>query len=165
MRSFDLRAQVGEVEIAARVRLDLRELVAGHRHARGVRPVRRVSRDDRVAILAAVGEVRAHEHQPRQLALRSCGGLERDGGQAGDLGEHLLEAPHELERALCALILLMRMQIAEPRQPPDALVDARVVLHRAAPERIEARVDTEGAVCERGDVTDELGLCELGQAR
>ena len=44
-----LRAQVVEVEVAARVGRDLLELVAGHRHARGVRAVRGVGGDDRVA--------------------------------------------------------------------------------------------------------------------
>ena len=64
-------AQVRDVDVAARVGLDLRELVPRHRHAGRVRAVRRVGGDDRVALvaLAAIGEVRAHEHQPRQLAL------------------------------------------------------------------------------------------------
>ena len=59
----------------------------------------------------------------------------------------------------------MRVQVAEPRKPGRALVHARVVLHRAGAERIEARVDAEGAVGERREVADELGLRELGKAR
>ena len=163
----DLRAQVVEVEVAARVGLDLLELVARHRHARRVRAVRGVGGDDRVALvaLAAVVEVGAHQHQPGQLALRAGGRLERDGGQAGDLGEDLLQVPHQLERALGALVLLVRMEVAEAGQRDDALVDARVVLHRAGAERVEAGVDPEVAVGERGEVAHELGLGDLGQAR
>ena len=112
----DLRAQVVEVEVAALRRRDLLELVAGHRHARRVRSVCCVGRDDRVALLAfaSVGEVRAHQHQAGQLALRAGGRLKRDGGKPGDLGEDLLELPHQLEGALRALVLLMRVEVREP---------------------------------------------------
>ena len=66
--------------------------------------------------LAAVGERRAHDHQPRQLSLRAGGGLERHGREPGDLGEDLLELPHQLERALDPVLLLQRMQVAEAGQ-------------------------------------------------
>jgi hypothetical protein len=123
--------------------------------------VRRVRGDDRVALLASVREVRAHQHQSRELALRAGRRLQRDRGQAGDLREHLLKTPHERERALRSFVLLMRMQISESRQPADALVDARVVLHRAAAKRVEARVDAEGTVGERRDMAHDLGLGHL----
>ncbi len=74
-------------------------------------------------------------------------------------------SPLELERALRGVLVDERMQVAEPRQPDEALVDARVVLHRAGAERIEARVDPEVAVRERGEVAQHLGLGELRQAR
>ena len=160
-----LPAQVLEVEVAARVGLDFRELVARHRDARGVRPVRGVGGDDRVSLLAAVGEVRAHEHEPGELALRPGGRLQRHGRKSRDLGEDLLQVPHQLERALGVLVLRMRVQVAEPRERGSALVDARVVLHRAGAERVEARVDPEGAVGERREVPHDLRLGELGKAR
>ena len=102
-----LAAEVVEVEVPARIGLDLLERVAGHRHARRVRPVRGVGGDDRVALLAAVGEVRAHEHEAGQLALRARRRLQRHGREARDLGEDPLQVPHELERALRALVLLV----------------------------------------------------------
>ena len=162
----DLRPQVVEVEVAAVGRRDLRELEARHRHARRVRPVRRVGRHDHVAAgLAAVGERRTHQHQPRQLALRAGSRLQGDRRQSGDLDEDLLELPHQLERALRALVLLQRMEVAEPLERGRALVHARVVLHRAAAERVEARVDPEVAVGERGEVPDDLVLRHFGQSR
>ena len=114
-----LRAQVVEVEVAAIGRRDLLELVARHRDARGVGAVRRVGGDDRVALLALapVGEVRPHQHQAGQLALRPGRGLQRDGGQPGHLGQDLLQLPHQLERALGALVLLVRVQVREAGQP------------------------------------------------
>ena len=100
-----------------------------------------------------------------QLALRAGGRLERDGVEPGDLGEDLLQAPHELERALRALLLLQRMERREAGERREPLVDARVVLHRAGAERIEAVVDAEVARRELGEVADELELGDLGQAR
>src|SRR6266550_5704156 len=56
------------------------------------------------------------------------------------------------------------MQVPEPRQPDDALVHARVVLHRAGAERVEARVDPEVARRELREVADEIRLGDLRQA-
>ena len=160
-------AQVVDVDVAARVRADRRQLVAGHRHARGVRPVRRVGDDDvrALLVLAAVGEVRVEEHQPGQLALAAGRGLQRHRVEPGHLEQDLLQLPLELERALRGVVLDERMQLREPRQPDEPLVDPRVVLHRAAAERIEAGVDPEVARRELREVPQHLRLRELGQAR
>ena len=66
-----LRPQIVEVEVATLGRRDLFELVAGHRHARRVRAVRGVGRDDRVTLLALapVGEVCPDQHETCELAL------------------------------------------------------------------------------------------------
>jgi len=163
----DPLAEHFEVEVAARVGADLLELVSGHRHAGGIRAVSRVGDEDGVpqVALASIGEVRPHEHEAGQLALGSRGRLEGDGVEAGHFGEDLLEAPHELQRTLRAVLLLQRVQVAEAGQRHDPLVHPWVVLHRARAERIEARVDPEGPVGQPGEVTDELGLRQLGQAR
>ena len=161
-----LRPQVVEVEVAALGRRDLHELVARHRDARRVRPVRGVRGHDRVALvaLAPVGEVRPHQHQAGELALRARGRLQGDRRQACDLAQDLLQLPHQLERALGAVVLLVRVEAREPGQPGDELVDPRVVLHRAGAERVEARVDTEVPVGEVREVAHDLVLGELGQA-
>ena len=159
--------QIVEVEVATIGGRDLLELVARHRHARRVRPVRRVCGDDRVALgaFAAVLEVRAHEHQARQLPLGAGSRLQRHGRETGDLGEDLLQLPHQLQRALRALVFLVRVQVGEPGQRDHALVDARVVLHRAGAERVEAGVDPEVPIGEIREVADDLVLGQLGQAR
>ena len=127
--------------------------------------MRGVGGDDRVALLAAVGEVRAHEHEAGQLSLRAGCRLQRHRGQPRDLGEHALQVPHQLERALGVLVLRVRVEVAEAGKRREPLVHARVVLHRAGAERIEAGVDAERAVGERREVADDLRLRELGQAR
>src|SRR6478609_1471259 len=55
------------------------------------------------------------------------------------------------------------MEVAEAGEVDDALVDPRVVLHRARAERVKAGVDAEGARRELREVTDELGLGDLGE--
>ena len=143
----DLGPQILDVDVPARVGLHRCDLVPGHRHARGIRAVRGVGDDDLPPRLrlAAVGEVRPHEHEAGQLALRARRRLERDRRQPGDLGEDLLQPPHQLERALRALFLLERVEVAKAGQVDDPLVDPRVVLHRAGAERVEAGVDPERA--------------------
>jgi len=73
----DLRAQVLDVDVAAGVGLDGRHLESRHRHRRGVRTVRRVGDHDLAPLrrFATLLEIRAHEHQAGQLALRAGGGL------------------------------------------------------------------------------------------
>src|SRR4051794_4177124 len=115
--------------------------------------------------LPAIGEVRAHQHQPRQLALRAGGRLERARVQPRDLDQRLLQAPHQLERALAAVLVLVGMEVAKAGEHHEPLVDARVVLHRAGAERVEARVDAEVPGRELGEVPEDLGLCELRQPR
>ena len=65
-------------------------------------------------------------------------------------------SPHELERALRVLVVGVWMQVTEAGQPSEPLVHPRVVLHRARAERVEARVDAERPVGERGEVPDDL---------
>src|SRR5205085_12662366 len=93
------------------------------------------------------------------------GRLERHRVEPGDLGEDLLQAPLELERTLYAVLVLQRMEVREPGQLPEPLVDPRVVLHRAGAERVEARVDAEVARRQLGEVADELELGHLRKAR
>ena len=56
-------------------------------------------------------------------------------------------------------------RLANPGSRDDALVDPRVVLHRARAERVEARVDAEVPVGEVREVAHDLVLGELRQAR
>src|SRR5205807_435649 len=81
------------------------------------------------------------------------------------LRQDLLQAPLQLERALRTLLLLEGMEVAKARQRDDALVHARVVLHRARPERVEAGVDPERPGGELAEVAHHLRLGQLRQPR
>ena len=48
---------------------------------------------------------------------------------------------HDLERPAHRIDRLQRMHIGEARHPGDLLVEARIVLHRAAAEREEPEID------------------------
>ena len=158
-----LRAQVVDVDAAALVRADLDDLVAGHRHRRGVGAVGGVGREDLGAVLAAVLVVGAGQQHAGELAVRAGARLEADVREAGDLAERLLELPHQLQRALGALRVLRGVQAGVAGQRGDALVQLRVVLHRARAERVEAGVEVEVALREPVVVADDLRLGDLGE--
>ena len=160
-----LLAQVVDVDAAALVGADLDDLVAGHRHRRRVRAVGGVGGEDLGAELAAVLVVGARQQHARELAVRAGARLQRDVREAGDLAQRLLELPHQLQRALGALGRLRRVQARVAGQRGDALVQLRVVLHRARAERVEAGVEVEVALREPVVVAHDLRLGDLGQLR
>ena len=163
--SVGLRAQVVDVDAAALVGPDLDDLVARHRHRRRVGAVRGVRGQDLGAELAAVLVVGARQQHARELAVRAGARLQRDVRQARDLAQRLLELPHQLQRALGALGRLGRVQPRVARQRRDALVQLRVVLHRARAERVEAGVEVEVALREPVVVAHDLRLGDLRQLR
>jgi len=103
------------------------------------------------------------EHQERgEFRLRACGGLKRDEVHAGDLHEHLLELVGEREHALRRAVRLTRMEIREQRG--RAVVDLRVVLHRARAERVHAAIDGVVELRKMRVVPHHLRLRELGKS-
>ena len=58
----------------------------------------------------------AHDQQARELAVGAGRRLQRDGVEAGDLGQPLLELVHQLERALDERLRLVRVQAGEALQ-------------------------------------------------
>ncbi len=141
-----LRAQVVEVDAAVVVGRELDHLEARHRDRRRVGAVRGVRREHLAPVVAAVLVVGAGQQHARELTVRAGRGLEADVRQPGDLAERLLEPPHHLERALGAVGVLERVQPRVAGQRRGALVQARVVLHRARAERVEAGVEVEVAL-------------------
>ncbi len=56
------------------------------------------------------------------------------------------------------------MALGKARQTADLLVDPRVVLHRAAAERVQPQIDRIVAARDAGEVTDDIDLRKLGEA-
>ena len=163
MSSSGLGAQVVDVDAAALVGGELDDLVAGHRHRRGVGAVGGVGGQHLGPLLAPVGVVGAGQQQAGQLAVRAGGRLEADVRQAADLRQRALQQPHQLQGALGALRVLRRMQPRVAGQRRHPLVEPRVVLHRAGAERVEAGVEVEVAPRDAVVVADDLRLGDLGQ--
>ena len=164
-RVVGLGPEVVEVHPAVGVGADLDDRHARHRHRRRVGPVRGVGGQHLGPDLPAVLVEGARQEHARQLAVRPGARLQRDVRQAGDLAQRALQVVHQLQRALRALRRLQRVQPRVTGERGDPLVQPRVVLHRARPERVEARVEIEVATRELDVVTDQLGLGDLGQAR
>jgi hypothetical protein len=158
-------AQFRHVHIAPGIGLHGDDLVAGHRGRRRVRAMRGVRHDDLGPRFTAALEVRADEQQAGELAVRAGRRLERHAIHAAHLGQHALQLPHELERSLRIVFRRVGMKTAEPRQTGDVLVDLRIVLHRARPQRIEALVDAEVAVRQPRVVTHDVEFADLRQRR
>ena len=133
-----LRAQVVEVDAAVGVRADLDDLQPGHRHRRRVRPVRGVGRQHLRARLAAVLVVGRVSSTPASSPCEPALGCSDTCGSPLISPSARSQVPHQLERALRAARVLQRMQPRVAGQRRDALVQARVVLHRARAERVEA---------------------------
>src|SRR5215208_2324034 len=102
-----------------------------------------------------------HKHAG-ELTLGAGHRRERGGVHAGDGGEHALQLEEHDERPLRRLRRLARVERGEAGHSGAILVDLGVVLHRAAPERVEAGVDAVVEPAERGEVAHDL---ELGQLR
>ena len=154
-----------DVHAAARVAAHRRRDEAAHDDAGRVRAVRGVRDDDALGV-AALGQVRrADDQQAGELAVGAGRRLQRGDVQAADLGEPALELVHQLEGALHQRLRLVRVQAGEAVQARGHLVHARVVLHRAAAERVAAAVHAVVERAEAGEVTQQVDLADLGQAR
>ena len=161
-----LRPQVVDVDAAARVGADLDDLVAGHRHGRRVGAVGGVGRQHGAALLAAVGVVGARQRGRRRArrASRPRAAARRAAGPA--ISASARSRRHISSSAPCARAgSVSGCRRACPGERRDALVQARVVLHRARAERVEARVEVEVAPREAHVVAHELGLGDLRQPR
>ena len=91
----ELGLEVVEIDQAAGVALDGDGVEAGDGGAGGVGAVGAVGDEDARALLAPVAEVGGGDQQGGQLALGAGGRLQRDGVQAGDLGQDVLHLPEQ----------------------------------------------------------------------
>src|SRR5689334_14412017 len=109
----------------------------------------------------------ANHHDARHLAVRARGRLQRDAREAGDFGETFLQLVYHLQCALNVGFIRERMKVREAGDARDALVEARVVLHRARAEWIHADVDRvvprrhANEVAHHVDFADFRHACEI----
>ena len=124
----------------------LNDFEAGHGGTRWVRPVGRIRHHNAGALgFTALAEVLLNAAHGGEFALCAGHRLKGDFVHAGTHREHVLHFVEDGQEALQVVFRLVRMHVADAGHLSDDLVHARVVLHRARAERIEARVDTEVA--------------------
>ena len=119
-----------------------------------------------VALLAFAARlvVRADHRDVRPDRLGATAGLQRDAAHAGDLGEHPLGLPDDLEHALHAGLVLQRVQLGEVGGADDRLVHLRRVFHRAgALADVDVEVGAEVLLAETQVVLEHAHLADLGQ--
>jgi hypothetical protein len=110
---------------------------------------------------AAGVEVRLDHERRGQLSLRAGGRLQADFVEAGDLREVPRQLAHDFLVGAEVLVRPVGMAVREVRIGGDRLVQQRVVLHRARPERIHAAVDVEVQVRQPRVVADDVDLRRL----
>ena len=87
----------------------------------------------------------------------------RNAVHAGEIDQPESQLVDDLQRALHRLLRLQRVDVGESRQARDLLVEARVVFHRARPEREETEVNRVILARQARVVTHGFGLAEAGQ--
>ncbi len=99
---------------------------------------------------------------PGELALRAGRGLQRHARETRQLRSGACSSRHASSSVPCETSSgASGCAAAKPGRPRHLLVDARVVLHRAGAERIEALVDREVQPREAREVARDLDLRDL----
>ena len=134
-------AHLGDVDGSVGAGRDRFHPVAEQGCGRRVGAVRGLRHQDDRAALAARRERGLDRHHAAQLAVRAGLGRKRQRRHAGELDEPAGEHVDQFERALDGRQRLQRMDVGEAGKPRHLLVEARIVLHGARAERIDAGVD------------------------
>ena len=160
----ELGLEGGEIDAAAIVGGHRIDLVAAGRRGRGIGAVRGFRHQDALARIALGQQRGADGHDAAQLAMRAGGRRHRDRRHVGQRLQPVRQLVDQLQRALHGGDRLHRMQIADAGQPRHLLVEARIVLHGAGAERIDAHVDGVVLLAHLGVVAHHLRLAQARQA-
>ncbi len=152
-----------QVQAAVRAAFERRDPVAAHGRRGGIRAVARIGRQHDVPLLAPLPKILSGDHEPRQLAVGSGRRRHAHRREPGDDGKRALQFVHELQVALHGRRGQKRVTVPEGGEPGEDLVQPRVVLHRAAAQRVEGVVDAQIAARQGGVVADRLAFADLGQ--
>ena len=128
--------------------------------------MRRIRHEHFTAVpVTLICEIRLHHQDPAQLALRPRRRHEAHRIHARDLRQRGLKLEQDAQRPLNRLARLVRVHMRVTGKSRDVLVHLRVVLHRARPKGVEARVDAVVEPAEPDKVPNHLVLRHLGQVQ
>ena len=106
---------------------------------------------------------RAHQQDAGEFAVRAGGRLQRDRVHAGDFEHGLFEPAIHFHRALRELSGLVGMRPRHAFDTRHQFIHARVVLHGAGTERIQAEIDGVVPGGEAREVADHLHFADFGE--
>ena len=153
--------QLGDIHHSLRIRLQVRHLIPHHRRRRRIRPMRRVRNQNLLPRIALALVIRPHQQDARKLPMRARRRLQRNRVHAGNLDQALAQQLHDPQAALRQRLRLIRMRLRNPFQPRHRLIHPRVVLHRAAAQRIHPQIDRIVPRRKPREVADDLNLAQL----
>src|SRR5215468_10059073 len=127
--------------------------------------MRRVWNEDPFSWVTARLVVCTNHENARQFPMGSGGGLQCDGIHAADFGKAGLKGLLNIKRSLNPPGGHIGMSLRETFQTCHALIDFRVVLHRAGAERIEPEIDVIIPGRQTREMANDVDLTELGHIR
>ncbi len=161
----DKRFQSLNVHSALAVAGNGNDFKAAHVRAGGICAVRRVGHKDFFAFeVVSVLVVLFDQHHARKLAVRACRGLKRNGVHARDFAQLVGQRVQNLHAALGVFKALQGVHARKAGQSRDGVVDAGIVLHRAAAERIKTVVHAVSLLAQSGIVAYYVYFGHLGQS-
>jgi len=125
--------------------------------------MRRIRNQDFLPRISLLLQIRANHQDSGEFAVRARRWLQRDRVHSGDFDQAFAQQLQDLQRALRELLRLIRMRVRQAFTPRGNFVDARVVLHRARTERIQARIDAVVPSRDARKVANNLDLAHFGQ--
>ena len=153
-----------EIDTPFGSRRDILNLVACKGSSGGIGAMCAFGHQDNLARIAARLMRSANAQYAAQLAMRTRLGAHRDAVHAGQFDQPVGEFVDHLQRAADGAGRLQGVDIGKAGHPRDFLVEARIVLHRAAAEREQAKVDGVVLAAETSVVTHRLAFLQRGQA-
>ena len=158
--------QPRDVDLAALVRWHVLDFVPGN-HGRGrIGAVRGVGNQHFLARAPLrIFQIGANQQQSGEFALRSGGGFQRAGIHARDFGQAFQQQFQNLQAALREFLRLVGMLGGDAVQARDEFVHARVVLHRAGPQRVHAQIDRVIPGGQAREVAHHFDFADFREAR
>ncbi len=157
-------AHFGRVDGPVPTHRDGFDAIAEQGGGRRIGAVRGIRNEHDRALVAARGERGLDRHHAAHLAVRSGFRRERDRRHAGHFQKPARQFRDQVDRAGQCRKRLQRMNVADARQPRHCLVQARIVLHRAGPERKHAGVDAVILLREPHVMAHRFRLAQAGKA-
>ena len=160
------RADIFDADASALAARQRNHVEAAHRGGGRIGAVSGIGHDHFIALrFATLFEVFLGDEQCAELGVRTGRRIERERRHAEERAQRAFQLVHHLQRALRELVGRKGVQPSELGPRRDCIVDARIVLHRARAQRIEAEVDAESALRKARVMAHDVELAVIRQRK